>query len=61
MAKPTSAATTRDELLAEHAAARHRRDTASLGSPEFRKAAEQVARIEIEIARLERAMTPPRG
>ena len=54
-------AKTREGLLIEHAAARHRRDAAALGSPEFRKAIEDVARIEVEIARIERAMTPPRG
>ncbi len=54
-------AKTRDELLVEHAEARHRRDAAPLGGPEFRKATEDVADIEVEIARIERAMTPPRG
>jgi hypothetical protein len=54
-------ASTREQLLVEHAAARHRRDAAPLGSPEFQKASEDVARIEVEIARIERAMTPPRG
>jgi hypothetical protein len=52
---------TREDLLIEHAAARHRRDAAALGSTEFRKATEDVADIEVEIARVERAMTPPRG
>ena len=57
MAKTTSRpAATRDQLLVEHAAARHRRDAAQLGSTEFRKAAEEIARIEVE-----RAMTPPRS
>jgi hypothetical protein len=51
---------TREELLKLHAAARHRRDAAELGSREFRKAAEEIARIEVEIARIERAMVPPR-
>jgi len=57
----TSAEKTREQLLVEHAAARERRDTAALGSAAFRKAADEVARIEVEIARIERAMTPPRG
>jgi hypothetical protein len=62
MAKLTPApAKTREQLLVEHAAARHRRDAAPLDSPEFRKAAEEIARIEVEIARVERAMTPPLG
>jgi hypothetical protein len=62
MARKTPAATrTREQLLVEHAAARHRRDAAPLGGPEFQKAAEEIGRIEVEIARMERAMTPPRG
>jgi hypothetical protein len=64
MAKTTSGrANTREQLLAEHAAARHRRDAAALGSTDFRKAAEEIARIEVEIARIEveRASTPPRS
>jgi hypothetical protein len=61
MARTTSAEKTREELLVEHAAARGRRDAAALGSAAFRKAADEVARIEVEIARIERAMTPPRG
>ncbi|HWH36209.1 MAG TPA: hypothetical protein VNT28_00345 [Candidatus Limnocylindrales bacterium] len=39
--------------MERHAAARHRRDQAELGSDEFRAAAEEVARIEIEIAATE--------
>jgi hypothetical protein len=62
MAKTTSGpARTREQLLVEHAAARHRRDAAQLGITAFRKAVGEVARIEVEIARVERAMTPPRG
>jgi len=61
MARTTSAEKTREELLVEHAAARQRRDAAPLGSAAFRKGADEVARIEVEIARIERAMTPPRG
>lgn len=45
--------TTRSELMELHAAARRRRDSSELGSDGFRSAAEEVARIEIEIARLE--------
>jgi hypothetical protein len=52
---------TREQLLVEHAAARHRRDAAPLGSPAFERASEDVAHIEVEIARIERAMTPPRA
>jgi hypothetical protein len=46
-------ATTRAELMELHAAARRRRDSAALGSDEFRTAAEEVARIEIAVAQLE--------
>jgi hypothetical protein len=45
-------AETREALMARHAAARQRRDSAALGSDEFRQAAEDVARIEIAIAAL---------
>lgn len=57
MTKPT---TTRDALLAEHVAARRRRDAAPLGSEDYRQALEEIARVEVEIARIERSMTPPR-
>ena len=57
----TSLPGTRDELLERHAAARRRRAAASLGSPEFRAAVDELGRIEIRIAAVERAMTPPRG
>jgi hypothetical protein len=39
--------------MAQHAAARARRDAAPLGSDEFRAAAEEVATIEVAIAALE--------
>jgi len=51
---------TREELLKAHADARRRRDRAPLGSEEYRAAVAEVGRIEVEIARLERAMDPPR-
>ena len=57
----TSLPGTREELLALHRAARKRRAAASLGSPEFRAAVDELGRIEIRIAAVERAMTPPRG
>ncbi len=57
---PAQPAKTRDELLAEHAAARPRRDEVGLGSEAFREAALEVERIEVEIAALERSMDPPR-
>ncbi|HLA16941.1 MAG TPA: hypothetical protein VJZ72_08565 [Candidatus Limnocylindrales bacterium] len=51
--------TTRESLLAQHAKARAERNAAPLGSDEHRAAVTRVAEIEIEIARLERAMDPP--
>ena len=57
----TSLPGSRDELLELHAAARRRRAAASLGSPEHRAAVDELGRIEIRIAAVERAMTPPRG
>ncbi len=50
----------RDELLAAHRAARARRAAAPLGSEAYREAAEEVGRIEVEIARRERAAHPAR-
>ena len=52
---------TRDELLVLHAAARRRRASAELGSPEHRAAVDDIGRIEVRIADVERSMTPPRG
>jgi hypothetical protein len=52
--------TTRDELLALHREARHRRAAAEPGSHEWEEASADVGRIEVEIARIEREMTPPR-
>jgi len=57
----TSLPGSRDELLELHAAARKRRAAAALGSPEHRAAVDELGRIEIRIAAVERAMTPPRG
>jgi hypothetical protein len=51
---------TRDELLALHRAARERRNAAVLGSRAWAQAQAEVGRIEVEIARIERAMDPPR-
>ncbi len=53
-------AATRETLLAQHAEARRRRNAAELGSAEWEHASADVGRIEIEIARIERAMDPPR-
>ncbi len=52
--------TTREELLVLHREARHRRLTAEPGGPEWERASADVGRIEIQIARIEREMTPPR-
>jgi hypothetical protein len=50
----------REQLLVAHAEARARRNAAKLGSHAWEEASAEVGRIEIEIARLERAMDPPR-
>ena len=50
---------TREQLLVQWEEARHRRHAAELGSEAFREASEEIARIEVEIARIERAMDPP--
>ena len=52
-------ATTREELLVEHRDARRRRNAAEPGSHEWEQASAEVGRIEIEIARIERATDPP--
>ena len=57
----TSLPDTREALLERHAAARRRRNSAELGSPEHRDAVDELGRIEIRIAAIERAMTPPLG
>jgi hypothetical protein len=48
-----SAAPDRSKLMEQHAVARARRDAAALGSDEFREAAEEIAGIEVAIAKLE--------
>jgi len=50
---------TREELLTLHKAARARRNAAELGGREWEQAQAEVGRIEVEIARIERAMDPP--
>src|SRR5215212_3890953 len=52
---------TRAELLALHADARGRRAAAPLGSEAFRAAVDELARIEIRIAAVDRAADPPLG
>jgi hypothetical protein len=58
---PATPNPTRDELLEQHAQARRRRNAAPLGSHDWAQASEEVGRIEVEIARRERAMDPPKG
>ncbi len=50
---------TRDELLALHRETRRQRNAAAHGSPEHVAAIDLLGRIEIEVARIERAMDPP--
>ena len=52
---------TREELLALHRETRRRRNQAAHGSEEHVGAIDLLGRIEVEIARLERAMDPPLG
>ena len=52
--------TTREELLVLHRAARERRLHAEPGGHEWEQASADVGEIEIQIARIEREMTPPR-
>ena len=51
---------TRDELIERHADARRRRAAAPLGSDAYRQAADEIGRIEIRIAAVERDQVPPR-
>ena len=52
---------TREELLELHRTTRKRRNAAPHGSEEHRAAIDLIGRIEVEVARIERAMDPPRG
>jgi hypothetical protein len=52
---------TRAELLVLHAQTRRRRNAAAHSSPEHVAAVDLLGRIEVEIARIERAMDPPLG
>ena len=58
-AEPPALPTNRAELLALHREARGRRDAAPLLSEERKEASLELERIEIQIARVERAMDPP--
>jgi hypothetical protein len=57
--KPLPLPDTREQLLALHDVARRKRDAAPLGSHERVAATFEIERIEIQIARIERAMDPP--
>lgn len=57
--QPATLPDNRDALLVLHREARRRRDAAPLLSEERAEASEEIARIEIHIARVERAMDPP--
>ena len=52
---------TRPELMTLHAAARAKRNAAPLDSPAFRSAVDEIARIEVRIAAIDRAADPPLG
>jgi len=57
--KSPSLPQTREELLALHRETRARRNAAPHGSPEHAAAIDLICLIEIEVARIERAMDPP--
>ena len=57
---PSASEPNRESLLAQWRDARRKRAAAPLTSEAFREASEDIARIEVEIARIERAMAPPR-
>lgn len=52
---------TREDLLALHRETRRKRNQAAHGSEEHVEAIDLLGRIEVEIARIERAMDPPLG
>ena len=52
---------TRAALLELHRETRARRNAAPHGSEEHRAAIDLIGRIEIQVARIERTMDPPRG
>ena len=59
--KPVKLPQTRSELLDLHRETRARRNRAAHGSEEHVAAIDLLGKIEIEIARIERAMDPPLG
>ena len=58
---PTALPQTREALLALHRETRRRRNQAAHGSEEHVAAINLLGEIEVEIARIERAMDPPLG
>ena len=56
---PAELPQTREALLALHRETRRRRNAAAHGSPAHVEAIDLLGRIEVEVARLERAMDPP--
>jgi hypothetical protein len=56
---PDSLPQSRAELLALHRETRSRRNAAAHSSPEHVAAIDLLGRIEVEVARIERAMDPP--
>ncbi len=50
---------TREELVALHRETRRRRNAAAHGSRDHVAAIDLLGRIEVEVARIERAMDPP--
>ena len=60
-ASATKLPQTRAELMELHRETRARRNAAPWGSEEHVAAIDLIGRIEIEIARIERAMDPPLG
>jgi uncharacterized membrane protein len=52
---------TREALLDLHRDTRKKRNKAAHGSPEHVQAIDLLGKIEVEIARIERAMDPPLG
>jgi hypothetical protein len=51
----------RASLLALHRELRHRRDSLPLLSEERAETVIEIARVEVQVARIERAMDPPLG
>ena len=60
-APPPKLPQSREALLELHRDTRRKRNKAAHGSPEHVEAIDLLGKIEIEIARIERAMDPPLG